>query len=216
MKRSFFSKIFIGYLLIILALSSLILVLSLNTVREFYRDVLTDNLKNLAYTLHPGVLYLLATGRAEELDGFVKELGSKIQTRITIVAPDGSVMADSEEYRKLMENHSFRPEISDALQGKAGKAIRFSSTLNKDTLYVAVPITNAGNIVGVIRVSLILKDIDYLLSQLYYHVARISLVIILLALFGAFLISNSIVRPIKSLISAARKVTSEISVSVSF
>ena len=126
MKRSFFSKIFIGYLIIIFALSSLILVLSLNTVREFYRDVLTDNLKNLAFTLHPEVLHFLTTGRAEELDGFVKDMGSKIHTRITIVAPDGRVIADSEEDRKLMENHSFRPEISDALQGKTGKAIRFT------------------------------------------------------------------------------------------
>jgi len=208
MKRSFFSKIFIGYLIIIFALSSLILVLSLNTVREFYRDVLTDNLKNLAFTLHPEVLHFLTTGRAEELDGFVKDMGSKIHTRITIVAPDGRVMADSEEDRKLMENHSFRPEISDALQGKTGKAIRFSSTLSKDTLYVAVPIEKGGNIIGVIRTSLILKDIDHLLSQLYYHVARISLVVILIALLGAFLISNSVARPIKSLISAARKVAS--------
>ena len=107
-----------------------------------------------------------------------------------------------------MENHSFRPEISDAIQGKTGKAIRFSSTLSKDTLYVAVPIEKAGNIIGVIRTSLILKDIDHLLSQLYYHVARISLVVILIALLGAFLISNSVARPIKSLISAARKVAS--------
>ncbi len=208
MKRSFFSKIFLGYLLIILALSSLILVLSLNTVREFYRDVLTDNLKNLAYTLHPEVLHFLDTGRGEELDGFIKDLGSKIHTRITIIATDGRVMADSEEDRKLMENHSFRPEVVEALQGRTGKSIRFSSTVSKDTLYVAVPIENAGKIIGVIRTSLILTDIDQLLSKLYYHVVQISLVIILIALAGAFLISNSVVRPIKTLISSARKVAS--------
>ncbi len=74
MKRSFFSKIFIGYLLIIFALSSLILVLSLNTVREFYQDVLTDSLRNLAYTLNPEVAHFLDKGRANELDGFIKNL----------------------------------------------------------------------------------------------------------------------------------------------
>ena len=107
-----------------------------------------------------------------------------------------------------MENHSYRPEVFEALQGKTGKSIRFSSTANKDTLYVAVPIENAGNIIGVIRTSLFLEDIDRLLTKLYYQVAQISLVIILIALLGAFLISNSVVRPIKDLISAARKVTS--------
>jgi hypothetical protein len=88
MKRSFFSKIFIGYLLIIFALSSLILVLSLNTVREFYRDMLAENLKTLANTLNPEVAHFLDTGLTNELDIFIKDLGSKIHTRWKITATD--------------------------------------------------------------------------------------------------------------------------------
>lgn len=208
MKRSFFSKIFIGYLLIILALSSLILVLSLNTVREFYRDVLTDSLRNLAYTLNPEVTHFLDTGRANELDGFIKNLGSKIHTRVTIIATDGTVLADSDENTQSMENHSRRPEVVEALQGKTGKSVRFSSTANRDMLYVAVPIERTGKITGVIRTSLFLKDSDNLLTKLNYRVAQISLGIALMALLGAFLVANSIVRPIKNLTSAARKVAS--------
>jgi two-component system phosphate regulon sensor histidine kinase PhoR len=208
MKRSFFSKIFIGYLLIIFALSSLILVLSLNTVQEFYRDVLTESLRNIAYTLNPEVAHFLGTGRADELDRFIKNLGSKIHTRVTIIATDGTVLADSDENTKSMENHSHRPEVVEALQGKTGKSIRFSSTANRDMLYVAVPIEKNGKITGVIRTSLFLKDIDNLLTKLNYHVAWISLGIVFIALLGAFLISNSVVRPIKNLTSAARKVAS--------
>jgi two-component system phosphate regulon sensor histidine kinase PhoR len=208
MKRSFFSKIFIGYLLIIFALSSLILVLSLNTIREFYRDRLTDHLKTLGYTLNSEVEHLLDTGRADQLDGFIKTLGSNIQTRVTIIATDGTVLADSEENIQSMENHSHRPEVVEALQGKAGKAIRFSSTTDGDMLYVAVPIEKDGKIFGVIRTSLFLKDIDNLLTKLNYRVAGISLGIVFIALIGAFLISNSVVRPIRRLTLAARKVSS--------
>ena len=208
MKRSFFTKIFVGYLLIIFALSSLILVLSLNTVQEFYRDVLTESLRNLAYTLNPEVSHFLDSGRADELDRFIKNLGSKIHTRITIIATDGTVLADSDENTKSMESHSHRPEVTEALQGKTGKSIRFSSTANGDMLYVAVPIEKNGKITGVIRTSLFLKDIDKLLTKLNYHVVQISLCIVFIALLGAFLISNSIVRPIKDLTSAARKVAS--------
>jgi two-component system phosphate regulon sensor histidine kinase PhoR len=107
-----------------------------------------------------------------------------------------------------MENHSHRPEVVEALQGKTGKSIRFSSTANRDMLYVAVPIETSGKITGVIRTSLFLKDIDNLLTKLNYHVAWISLGIVLIALLGALLISNSIVRPIKNLTSTARKVAS--------
>jgi two-component system phosphate regulon sensor histidine kinase PhoR len=208
MKRSFFSKIFIGYLLIIFALSSLILVLSLNTIREFYRDTLTDDLKTLAYTLNSEVADLLGTGRANQLDGFIKKLGGKIHTRVTIIATDGNVLADSEENIQSMENHSHRPEVVEALQGKTGKSIRFSSTANRDMLYVAVPMEKDGKITGVIRTSLFLGDIDNLLTKLNYHVAGIGLGIVFIALLAAFLISNSVVRPIRHLTLAARKVAS--------
>jgi len=208
MKRSFFSKIFIGYLLIIFALSSLILVLSLNTIREFYRDTFTDHLKTLAYTLNSEVAHLLDTGRANQLDEFIKTLGSKIHTRVTIIATDGTVLADSEQNIQLMENHSHRPEVVEALQGKTGKSIRFSSTANRDMLYVAVPLEKDGKFTGVIRTSLFLGDIDNLLTKLNYHVAGISLGIVFIALLAAFLIANSVVRPVRHLTLAARKVAS--------
>jgi two-component system phosphate regulon sensor histidine kinase PhoR len=208
MKRSFFSKIFIGYLLIIFALSSLILVLFLNTIREFHRDTLTDHLKTLGYALNSEVEHLLDTGRAHQLDGFIKTLGSKIQTRVTLIATDGTVLADSEENIQSMENHSHRPEVVEALQGKTGKSIRFSSTTDGDMLYVAVPIEKDGKITGVIRTSLFLKDVDNLLIKLNYRVAGISLGIVFIALIGAFLISNSVVQPIRRLTLAARKVSS--------
>ncbi len=208
MKRSFFSKIFIGYLLIIFALSSLILVLSLNTIRDFYRDTLTAHLKTLGYTLTPEVVELLGTGRANQLDDFIKKLGSRIHTRVTIIATDGTVLADSDENPKSMENHSRRPEVAEALQGNTGKSVRFSSTADRDMLYVAVPIETDGKIAGVIRTSLFLKDIDNLLTRLNYHVAWISLAVVLIALLGALFISNGIVQPIKNLTSAARKVAS--------
>jgi len=208
MKRSFFSKIFVGYLLIIFALSSLILVLSLNTISEFYRDTLADHLKTLAYTLNSEVVQLLDTGRGNQLDGFIKNLGSKIHTRVTIIATDGTVLADSEQNIQLMENHSHRPEVFEALQGKIGRSIRFSSTVKRDMLYVAVPIEKDGKITGVIRTSLFLSNIDNLLTKLNYRVAGIGLGIVLIALLAAYLISRSVVRPIKHLTSAARKVAS--------
>ncbi len=208
MKRSFFSKIFIGYLLIIFALSSLILVLSLNTIRDFYRDTLTAHLKTLGDTLSPEVIEILGTGRANQLDDFIKKLGNRIHIRVTIVATDGTVLADSDENPKSMENHSRRLEVVEALQGKTGQSVRFSSTADRDMLYVAVPIEKDGKITGVIRTSLFLKDIDNLLTKLNYHVAWISLGIVLIALLGALFISNGIVQPIKNLTSAARKVAS--------
>ena len=100
---------------------------------------------------------LLDTGRANELDGFIKTLGRKIHTRVTLIATDGTVLADSEENIQSMENHSHRPEVIEALQGKTGRSIRFSSTVNRDMLYVAIPLEKDERITGVIRTSLFLE-----------------------------------------------------------
>ncbi len=207
MNRSFFSKIFIGYLLIIFALSCSILVFSFNVIRGFYRDTLTEHLRTLAYTLHPEVSRFLPGG-GDQLDGYIKQLGSKIHTRLTIIAADGTVLADSEQNIQSMENHGRRPEGAQALQGKGERAIRFSSTVNQDMLYVAVPVEKDGKIIGVIRTSLFLGDINHLIAKFNYRVAEISLIIVFLSFLAAFLVSKSVVRPIRHLTSAVKRVAS--------
>jgi two-component system, OmpR family, phosphate regulon sensor histidine kinase PhoR len=55
--------------------------------------------------------------------------------RVTVIAADGSVLADSQSDPSTMENHAGRPEIRDAFAGGAGQSIRHSVTINRDLLY---------------------------------------------------------------------------------
>src|SRR5262249_33809702 len=63
-------------------------------------------------------------------------------TRATIIARDGTVLADSEADPKTMEKHAGRPEIAEALRGHMGSHTRVSRTLGVEFLYVAVPSGN--------------------------------------------------------------------------
>ena len=74
------------------------------------------------------------------LEEFARRVGAAIATRITVIAHDGTVLADSEEDPALMENHRGRPEVATALAGSEGRARRVSTTLKQEMLYVAVPI----------------------------------------------------------------------------
>ncbi len=67
------------------------------------------------------------------------ELAEAAGGRVTIIAPDGRVLADSEAEAANMDNHANRPEIRAALAGETGIMRRRSPTLNDDFLYVAVP-----------------------------------------------------------------------------
>ena len=83
-------------------------------------------------------------------------LGRDLQVRVTVIAPDGTVLGDSErtdEERRAMENHAARPEVAAALRGGTGQSVRDSATLGIEMLYVAVPIDEKDAGRGVVRLA---------------------------------------------------------------
>ena len=65
-----------------------------------------------------------------------------------------------------MENHRYRPEVTEALEGKVGRSRRFSYTVEQNMLYVGLPIESSGRTIGVLRLSYFMKTIDVLLGRL--------------------------------------------------
>jgi two-component system, OmpR family, phosphate regulon sensor histidine kinase PhoR len=118
-----------------------------------------------------------------ELDADADTLGKIAGLRVTLVAPDGTVVGDTDldaEQLKTVENHATRPEIQQARREGVGIARRHSTTINADMLYVAVPVRNpALPQVAEVRLAMPLMEVDTQLSI----VRRIGL-----AAFGAGLV----------------------------
>ena len=70
-------------------------------------------------------------------------------TRVTLVADDGTVLYDSDESPADMANHADRPEIAEALADGDGISERSSSTMGETMLYNAVRLDDG----SVIRLS---------------------------------------------------------------
>ncbi|MBS1258467.1 MAG: Sensor histidine kinase ResE [Candidatus Scalindua arabica] len=206
MKKTIFVKIFGGYLLIVLVILSITFFLSFRAIRHHYIDTLTGNLKNLCSTLKLKISPLLEKDRIEELDTLIKKLGRQIETRITVINPEGVVFADSERDPALMENHKNRLEIIQAVRNGIGTSLRYSTTVKEEMLYVAVPIEKDGNISGILRASLFLNEINALLKNLQMTIIKIAVIIVAVLLLGAFLFSRNLSRPLKELGAASRKV----------
>jgi len=206
MKKTIFVKIFGGYLLIVLVILSITFFLSFRAIRHHYIDTLTGNLKNLCSTLKLKISPLLEKGQIKELDALIKKLGGQIETRITVINPEGVVFADSERDPTLMENHKNRLEIVQAVRNGIGTSLRYSTTVKEEMLYVAVPIEKDGNISGILRASLFLNEINSLLKNLQVTIIKIAVIIVAVLLLGAFLFSRNLSRPLKELGAASRKV----------
>jgi len=206
MKKSIFFKVFGGYVILLLLLAVVFLLFSFSTIKRHYMDTLAHELENVGRTLDVRIFDYLDRNRLPDLETFLQEHGKKIGARLTVIDPEGIVKADSEQDPAAMEGHRFRPEISEALAGRVGRSLRFSSTLKAQMLYVALPLDRSGRVEGVLRLSLFVRDIDVLLRAIRRDIGQAVGIIIVLSIVGAFLFSRSLTNPMRQLIRASRQV----------
>ena len=115
--------------------------------------------------------------------------------RVSIIAPDGTVLADTSANNADLENHLNREEIAAALKNGTGKSERYSDTLTEKTLYYAVKLDN-GNI---LRVSTTQNSAVVILLGLMQPILIIIATALAISLFLSYRVSASIMKPINSL-----------------
>jgi two-component system, OmpR family, phosphate regulon sensor histidine kinase PhoR len=147
-------------------------------------------------------------GRDGDPDALAKILGQDIDARVTIITLDGIVLGDSHEDPAAMENHTLRPEVRDALASGLGQATRYSTTLAKDMMYVAVPIAAAGDVRGVARVALPLSAVQNSVQYLTLVISLAIMATAALAIATAGIIAGFTIRPLKEMTKAATRIAS--------
>ncbi len=124
-----------------------------------------------------------------ELDREANTLGALVGARVTLVAPDGVVIGDSEldgEALATVENHGERPEIQLARRDGIGTSRRYSTTVRAEMLYVAAAVTNASvPALGFVRLALPLTDVAEQLAA----VRRMALLAFAVGLLAALAIA---------------------------
>jgi len=115
--------------------------------------------------------------------------------RITLVAKDGTVIADSQESANKLGNHLNRQEIQQAIKNGEATVTRHSDTQEKKVYYFAKQLDN-GNI---LRVSAEAKSIGKFFSDYIIYILLCIIVVIVTAVFVSMGITKSIVKPITQL-----------------
>ncbi|MDD4509133.1 MAG: PAS domain-containing protein, partial [Eubacteriaceae bacterium] len=134
MKNKLFKSIFLTSMLI-LALTIIIIIPTL------YHSFVLENQESLKQSTQ---VIAEAVKTVDDVS-YLKTIGKQVQNRITLIAPDGKVLYDSNADAGTMENHSNRPEFQDALKNGSGSDSRHSKTLEETTYYYAVKIYD-GNV----------------------------------------------------------------------
>ena len=140
------------------------------------------------------------------LDPLAHRVGRSAGVRVTFIDASGVVLGESDEERLTMDNHASRPEVAAALAGNEGSAIRVSATLQRDLLYVAVPVRHGAQIVGVARTALPVTTLESFASRLGGSIALAGALATAIALAVVILLSRAVTGPIGALTRSAETV----------
>ncbi len=148
----------------------------------------------IATTWRPGI----------DPDSLADVAGEALGHRVTLIAPDGVVLGDSEFDQPALgtlQNHRTRPEVAAAIDSGHGAAIRTSPSAGDEELYAALRTP-----FGVARVSLSTASQRIIVRRVQGDVFSAALLATVAAMLLAALFARSVTRPILELRDDARAI----------
>lgn len=131
---------------------------------------------------------------------------SRSGARVTVIAADGKVLADSAHDIETMENHANRPEFRQAMAAGAGQSVRHSHTLDRDLVYWAMRFDRPPASPVIIRFATPLAKINTALAQVRRNLLEVSFLILLLGIAVSLLFSRRFANRVARLQEFSRRV----------
>ncbi len=173
-------------------------------------EYLTAGMVRDARLIHNAILPYVSQGTPV---GAVQELAHKYGTmlgseaRVTVIAVDGTVLGDSErdlgEVRRMAKQGDW-PEVRAALAGGIGSHLRRGQHRQREMLYVAIPLIDARQIKGVLRIALPLTAVSEAATSVHQTVAIGALLAFAVVLAVGLFLSRRVTRPVTEMQSIAR------------
>ena len=180
-KKIFRSSVAVA---LVVLLSSIVLIMGI--LFQYFENQLQSELESEANY----IAYAVENQGLDYIENFTDS-----DKRITLISPDGDVIADTSADESKLDDHSDRQEVVDAMKNGQGTSIRYSGTLAEKTVYYAMKM-NDGNI---LRVSTTQYTVVTILISLLQPILIVFVVAIAVSFIMAQRISKSIIKPINAL-----------------
>ena len=164
----------------------------------------------VAYGLQPFLTQAEALVSTPQLHTAVRELSARALARITVMTPDGRVLADSavsDHLLTTLENHLTRPEIQQAVATGRGTDLRTSRTTGEHTLYLAIRLhgLNEATPAVFLRLGLPMTTFDRDVAKLHKDLALAFGIAFLIAVALSVWLARSITKPLSEITIAAQR-----------
>jgi two-component system phosphate regulon sensor histidine kinase PhoR len=166
MTTRFRTKVFLASLTAAAAALAVATVIIAREVRLEERAAIERRLRDQALLIADLLSRNTARAADQDVDVEADRLAGVVKGRVTLIAPDGRVLGDSDldgDRILALDNHAGRPEIVAAREHGIGIVERFSATESREMLYAAVPAAHPG--IGFVRVALPITDVTVQLRR---------------------------------------------------
>ncbi|MDH4239344.1 MAG: cell wall metabolism sensor histidine kinase WalK [Phycisphaerae bacterium] len=174
-------------------------------LRRDFESKISERLRTNAILVGHILREQLHGGEPSVIQEKVKSLADELGLRITVIDPKGMVLGDSETEPWEMENHSDRTEVIKAMKDGFGQSTRPSETLGYNMKYVAVRVSDNGNLLGVVRFAMPLSEVQLEMQVIYRTVLFGAAVALVIALTISYFLSKSMTSPIREMKEIAQR-----------
>ncbi len=205
---SIFWKQFISGFLIIFLILFLFALLVMGELKDYDKSLTKERLLTAA-TLVGEILENsidIDDVNPAEIQRRVTELGQKTGVRITVIGENGAVLGDSARNPAEMDNHLGRPEVKEAIANDIGESSRYSKTLEREMLYVAIPHRAYGNkLRAVIRTSLPLSFLQSSIHPVERKIIYLGGILTVAALLLSMALSKTLSSSLRGIINTSEE-----------
>lgn len=131
------------------------------------------------------------------------EYSQRTGARVVVVDKTGLSFVDTAD--DPVRDFSTRPEIQVALAGRRDVGVRASETLGTHILYIAVPVASGGRILGAVRLTRPVEEVNARIHRFWWGLAGIGLVVLAAMAGIGWVIATSVTRPLSDLEKASAR-----------
>ena len=196
-------RLYLGYFALIVLTASILGGL-------IFRQIKEDSLEEIQISLRTNALFLREfagrrpTGESStQLQDRIRTLGREMGARLTVIAADGAILADSDQDPAGMDNQLNRPEILRARSHGLDTRPRLSDIRGAPGISLALPVGENSGSDGYIRVSVPLSAIDERLERSGRAILGGTIIVAAVALILGLLVARRLLRPLISMTRVA-------------
>ncbi len=210
LRPRFLWKLYASYLILLVVTIAVVGALVARQTSQHIRQTVRDALQTRASLLRELALNVFDAPASNALSAQLREQGAAINTHITIIRFDGTVVADSADDPSRLPNYAGWPEIAEARQsGASGTAIRISPRLGEPTMYLAQLVRRQGDPLGYIRTAMPLTPLRQRLAYVWRTVITAGCGATVIGLLFSVLFARQVAHPLQRMTDAATQLAGQ-------